>query len=143
MVRSGESAIASGNEKLMQDLLYITEYMESAPREGDKITEYVLLGNFTFVQNSVSNQTHFDYVPAGMLSSLAESFRSSEIFRIAQAASGCELTICNLRCWLFFPLANASDDKINTHYDVFPPGFLKVMFYNSFKGILTAFLQQF
>ena len=106
VVRSGESAIASGNEKLTQDLLYIAEYMESAPREGGKITEYVLLENFSFVQNSLSNQTHFDYVPAGMLSSLAESFRSSEIFRIAQAASGCELTICNLRCWLFFPLAN-------------------------------------
>ena len=103
MFLSGESAIASGNEKLMQDMLYITEYMESAPREGGKITEYVLLGNFTFCQNSLSNQTFFDHVPAGMLSSLAESFRSSEIFRIAQAASGCELTICNLRCWLFFP----------------------------------------
>ena len=131
---SGESAIASGNEKLIQDMLYITEYMESAPREGCKMTEYVLLGNFNFVQSSLSNQTHFDFVPAGMLSSLAESFRSSEIFRIAQAASGCELTICNLRCWLFFPLANASDDNINTHHDMFPPGFLKVMFY---KGTFT------
>jgi len=134
MFLSGESAIASGNEKLMQDMLYITEYMESAPREGGKITEYVLLGNFTFCQNSLSNQTFFDHVPAGMLSSLAESFRSSEIFRIAQAASGCELTICNLRCWLFFPIANASDSNVNAHIDVLPPGILKVMFY---KGTFT------
>ena len=134
VVRSGESAIASGNEKLMQDSLHIAEYMESAPREDGKITEYVLLGNFWFSQHSLSNQTHFDYVPAGMLSSLAESFRSSEIFRIAQAASGCELTICNLRCWLFFPLANASDANINAHIDVLPPGILKVMFY---KGTFT------
>jgi hypothetical protein len=97
-------------------------------------TEYVLLGNFSFIQHSLSNQTHFDFVPAGMLSSLAESFRSSEIFRIAQAASGCELTICNLRCWQFFPLANASDANINAHLDVLPPGILKVMFY---KGTFT------
>ena len=134
VVRSGESAITSGNEKLTQDLLYIAEYMESAPREGGKITEYVLLGNFLFIQGSQSNQTHFDHVPAGMLSSLAESFRSSEIFRIAQAASGCELTICNLRCWLFFPIANASDSNVNAHIDLLPPGILKVMFY---KGTFT------
>lgn len=134
VVRSGESAIASGNEKLTQDLLHITEYMESVPREGGKITKYVLLGNFSFNQGSLSNQTHFDHVPAGMLSSLAESFRSSEIFRIAQAASGCELTICNLRCWLFFPLTNASDGNINAHADGLPPGILKVMFY---KGTFT------
>ena len=134
VVRSGESAIASGNEKLMQDLLSINEYMESAPPEGGKITEYVLLGNFSFVQNSLSNQIHFDNVPAGMLSSLAESFRSSEIFQIAQAASGCELTICNLRCWQFFPIANASDSNVNAHFDMLPPGTLKVMFY---KGTFT------
>ena len=134
VVHSSESAIVSGNEKLTQDLLYIAEYMESAPREGGKITEYVLLGNFTFGQNSQSNQTFFDHVPASMLSSLAESFRSSEIFRIAQAASGCELTICNLRCWLFFPLVNDSDSNVNAHADGLPPGFLKVMFY---KGTFT------
>ena len=131
---SGESAIATGNEKLMQDLLSITEYMESAPREGCKMTEYVLLGNFNFIQSSLSNQTHFDFVPAGMLSSLAESFRSSEIFRIAQAASGCELTVCNLRCWLFFPIVNTSDSNVNAHNDMLPPGILKVMFY---KGTFT------
>jgi len=134
VVRSGESAIASGNEKLMQDSLHIAEYMESAPPEGDKMPKYVLLGNFTFIQDSLSNQNHFDHVPAGMLSSLAESFRSSEIFGIAQAASGCELTICNLRCWQFFPIANASDSNVNAHLDMLPPGTLKVMFY---KGTFT------
>tara|TARA_B110000008_G_scaffold279549_1_gene327157 strand:+ start:1262 stop:2146 length:885 start_codon:yes stop_codon:yes gene_type:complete len=134
VVRSGESAITSGNEKLTQDLLYIAEYMESAPQEVGKITEYVLLSNFSFVQNSMSNQTYFDHVPAGMLSSLAESFRSSEIFRIAQAVSGCELTICNLRCWLFYPLANASDSNVGAHIDGLAPGILKVMFY---KGTFT------
>ena len=134
VIVNGEFETQPGDKKLTNDLLNVTNFMESAPKRVGKTTKYVLLGNFSFIQNSIENQTHFDDIPADLLSSLANSFRNSEIFAIAQSVSGCQLTVCNLRCWLFFPRSKQVDSNINQHIDWFPPGFLKVMFY---KGNFT------
>ena len=134
VIVNGEFETQPGDKKLTNDLLNVTNFMESTPKGVDKTTKYVLLGNFSFIQNSIENQTHFDDIPADLLSSLANSFRNSEIFAIAQSVSGCQLTVCNLRCWLFFPRSKSVDENINPHIDWFPPGFLKVMFY---KGNFT------
>ena len=134
VIVNGEFETQPGDKKLTNELLNVTNFMESAPKGVDKTTKYVLLENFSFIQNSLNNQTHFDDIPADLLSSLANSFRNSEIFAIAQSVSGCQLTVCNLRSWLFFPRSKSVDSNINPHTDWFPPGFLKVMFY---KGNFT------
>ena len=134
VIVNGEFETQPGDKKLTNELLNVTNFMESAPKGVDKTTKYVLLENFSFIQNSLNNQTHFDDIPADLLSSLANSFSNSEIFAIAQSVSGCQLTVCNLRSWLFFPRSKSVDSNINPHTDWFPPGFLKVMFY---KGNFT------
>ena len=128
-VRAADDASTTGNEKLKHDLLAICDYMENAPREAAAGAKYVLLGNFFFIQNALRNQTHFDRLPPHLLAALAESLKGSELMRVAEAASGCELTVCNLRCWLFYPLAGPEDSNVHAHTDFFPPGFLKIMFY--------------
>ena len=128
------SKIRSRDKKLLNELLGICNFMENPANIIDATTKYVLLENFFFIQNSLRNQTHFDNIPSELISSLADSFRNSEIFAMAQSASGCKLTVCNLRCWLFYPRSKEVDTNINLHTDWFLSGFLKVMFY---KGTFT------
>lgn len=126
--------IQKGNNSLFDGLLSVAKFMEDSPKKNDKNIKYILLENFTFIQNSLNNQVHFDNIPADLLSLLGERLSNSEIFEEAQLFSGCKLTVCNVRCWLFFPCIEKGDSNINPHTDWFPPGFLKIMFY---KGKFT------
>ena len=91
--------------------------------------KYVLKGNYTFFQHSLSNQKHCDELPSELILKLSQCLENSDIITLAESFMQCKFSVVNVRSWIFYPEKTKNDGPVNKHFDGLRKGTLKIMFY--------------
>ena len=99
-------------------------------KKRKKINEYVKLTNYSFVTIPPhQQQLYFDYIPNTLLKKLNFSLEKSGLFAECSKIMNTNFTVSQTRAWLFFTSNNKNNVPIQKHYDMLPPGTLKIMYY--------------
>ena len=101
---------------------------------------YVRFTNYTFLTLPPHpQQLYFDHIPNALLKKLNFSLEKSGLYKECSKIINTNFTVSQLRTWLFFTNNNKIDEPIGNHYDMLPPGTLKIMYYQgSFSENLPA-----
>ena len=93
-------------------------------------TSHVRLTNYTFTTYDPDlHQFFYDYLPQALLNKLTFSLEKSGLFAECSKIMNTNFTVSQTRAWLFFTSNNKNNTPIQKHYDMLPPGTLKIMYY--------------